>query len=100
MDKLSFVAEPVPHGRSGSTIKGTGIWQILVKEFDESGLQSAKVNIGDHAFKQAYASISHAIKVMGLRGIIRAVRRSPTQSVYLERLSTPSAVIELRSVVS
>lgn len=84
MDKPSFVAEEIPHGRSGSTVKGAGIWQVLIKEFMESGLQSAKVNIGDRDYKQAYASLAHAIKVMNLREKVRAVRRNAVESVYLQ----------------
>ena len=87
MDKPSFVAEEIPHGRSGSTVKGAGIWQTLVKEFMADTVTSAKVNIGDRDYKQAYASIAHAIKVMGLREEVRAVRRNAVASVYLQRIS-------------
>ena len=86
MDKPSFVAEEIPHGRSGSTVKGAGIWQTLVKEFAESGIESARVNIGTRDYKQAYASIAHAIKIMELREKVRAVRRNANQAVYLERI--------------
>jgi hypothetical protein len=92
MSKLSFAAAEVPFGRSGTTIKGGGVWQILVKEFMESGLTSAKVNIGERDFKQAYASLAHAIKVLELREAVRAVRRNSVGSVYLERLDIPSQV--------
>lgn len=90
MDRPSFVAEEIPHGRSGSTVKGAGIWQILVKDFVKSGLTSAKVNIGERDYKQAYASLAHAIKVMGLREEIRAVRRNAVASVYLQRIPVAS----------
>ena len=85
-EKPTFVAEEIPHGRSGSTIKGAGIWQVLVREFDDSGIQSAKVHIGERDYKQAYASLAHAIKVMGLRDSIRAVRRNQVEAVYLQRI--------------
>ena len=87
MSKPTFVAEEIPHGRSGSTAKGAGIWQVLVKEFEASGLETAIVNIGDRDFKQAYASISHAIKVVGLSDRVRAVRRNQVGSVYLQRIT-------------
>jgi len=87
MEDLSFVAEPIPYGRSGSTVKGEGTWQTLIRQFVESGLPSAKVNTGDRDVKQAYASLAHAIKVLGLRDVVRAVRRKldAAECVYLER---------------
>jgi hypothetical protein len=86
MDKPTFVEAEIPHGRSGSTVKGAGIWQVLVREFNDSGLASAKVATGERNFKQAYASLAHAIKVMGLSDSIRAVRRNQVESVYLQRI--------------
>ena len=87
MDTPSFKAEEIPYGRSGSTIKGAGIWQVLINDFLDSGLTSAKVSIGDRDYKQAYASLAHAIKMQDLRGKLRAVRRNSVQSVYLQRIS-------------
>ena len=103
MDKPSFVADEIPHGRSGSTVKGMGIWQMLVKEFMASDLTSAKVNIGDRDYRQAYASIAHAIKVMDLREEVRAVRRNAVASVYLQRIpesERPTAEDEPQSEVA
>ena len=82
----TFVAEEIPHGRSGSTIKGAGIWQTLVRDFVASGLPSARVQTGDRDFKQVYASLAHAIKVLELRDSIRAVRRNAVEAVYLQRI--------------
>ena len=91
MDKPTFIAEEIPHGRSGSTIKGAGIWQVLVREFAASNIETAKVNTGDRDFKQVYASISHAIKVVGLSDKIRAVRRNNVSAVYLQRITDAPA---------
>jgi hypothetical protein len=82
----TFTEAEIPHGRSGSTNKGAGVWQTLALDFEESGIVSAKVNIGEHDFKQAYASLAHAIKTLGLQTKIRAVRRKETGSVYLQRI--------------
>jgi len=90
MANPSFVAEEIPHGRSGSTAKGQGVWQTLVKDFMDSGLSSAKVNVGDRDYKQAYASIAHAVKVLGLRDVVRAVRRNSVESVYLQLIPASS----------
>jgi hypothetical protein len=93
MDEMSFAEEVVPFGRSGTTEKGGGVWQLLIREFIDSGMSSAKVNFGGRDFKQAYASLAHAIKAMGVRNTVRAVRRTATNSVYLERLDAePSDV--------
>ena len=100
MDKPSFVPEEVPFGRSGSTIKGAGIWQTLIKEFLDSNVQSAKVNIGDRDYKQAYASLAHAIKVMELRDTVRAVRRNAMASVYLQRVEQNEDAAVLLSAAS
>lgn len=83
-DELSFVPSKIPYGRSGSTRKGGGIWQLLVKDFLTSGVVSAKVDIGDRNFRQVYASISHAIKVLNLQDAVRVIRRIEGGSVYLQ----------------
>jgi len=60
---------------------------VLVREFVESDTPSAKVNVGDRDFKQAYASLAHAIKVLGMTDSVRAVRRNAMGAVYLQRIT-------------
>ena len=87
--KPSFTPEEIPHGRSGSTLKGGGVWQTLLQEFLDSGIKSAKIDTGDRNFKQAYAALAHAIKVANLRDTVRAVRRNAMGSVYLQLIEPP-----------
>ena len=78
----SFVAADVPN--KGSTRKGEGMWQLLVKEFISSNLLSARVSVEDRDYKQVYAALAHAIKTLGLKDFVRVTRRLGDQSVYIQ----------------
>lgn len=83
----SFVEEVVPESKVGNTTRGEGVWQCLIRDFLDSGVDSARIELGGRDFKNVYTSVMNTVRMDGYREKVKVVQRAGTQSVYLKRVS-------------
>ena len=84
---LTFIPEEIPESEKGvSSRKGEGVWQLTIKEFLSTHMESVRIDIGERNYKSAYGALSGAIRKMGLHDEVQAVIGNSTEAVYLRRI--------------